>query len=80
MFDDAIKYNNLDDSVQAKDIAELVASRCDDALNRAHWIYKESLPHGNSPFFFAKLSLLSYNESCRTRTYKETARKGGRRP
>jgi Fe-S oxidoreductase len=25
MFDDAIKYNNLDDSVQAKDIAELVA-------------------------------------------------------
>jgi len=25
MFDDAIKFNNLDDSVKAKDIAELVA-------------------------------------------------------
>jgi len=25
MFDDAIKYNNLDDSVKAKDVAELLA-------------------------------------------------------
>jgi len=70
MFDDAIKYNNLDDSVRRKTSRNWWRSRCDGALNRsAPGITRRVAARQLS--FSLPTFLLSYNEPCRNRRIRK---------